>query len=124
MTYDELNRFTGSLTYCIWRFIFMPWPEGEGVKYIAPTLNTLVMRSLQNVCIQLVNYHYNIALHHKTLTLRSLNFIVLLWTNYGRKFSLIICRFYDIYLRFYEIFVRFGILLNYSHFSLANLITK
>jgi len=28
MTYDELNRFTGSLTYSIRRLLFQPWPKG------------------------------------------------------------------------------------------------
>jgi len=29
MNYDELNRFTGSLTYTLRRFnFFLPWPKG------------------------------------------------------------------------------------------------
>jgi len=40
MNYDELNRFTGSLTYRSRRFIFLPWPKG-GNMHNAP-LNTLL----------------------------------------------------------------------------------
>jgi len=34
MNYDELNRFTKSLTYSIRRFIFLPWPKGDGTMHL------------------------------------------------------------------------------------------
>jgi len=47
MNYDELNRFNGSLTYSIRRFIFSAMAQGGGAwpnAFPPPPLNTLLRK--------------------------------------------------------------------------------